>query len=136
MSEQKEIGARARLQNAEEASTRPGSALRLDAFLKSFERKAKLSRKDRLRIVEQALLLLNMNYVHLPLKRAMHAVDPIQRLKLMRFRLLEMKESEFAERPAIPSADAGDICVHARFAHNVPAAGALQRSYRLSAFSD
>jgi len=47
-----------------------------------------------LRIVEQALLLLNMNYVHLPLKRAMHAVDPIQRLKLLRFRLLEMKDSE------------------------------------------
>jgi C-terminal processing protease CtpA/Prc len=68
--------------------------MRLSAFLKSFERKAKLSRKDRLRIVEQALLLLNMNYVHLPLKRAMHAVDPIQRLKLLRFRLLEMKESQ------------------------------------------
>ncbi|HKA22399.1 MAG TPA: S41 family peptidase [Blastocatellia bacterium] len=94
MSEQKEVGARALLQNAEEATSRPGSALRLSAFLKSFERKAKLSRKDRLRIVEQALLLLNMNYVHLPLKRAMHAVDPIQRLKLLRFRLLEMKESE------------------------------------------
>jgi len=94
MSEQKEVGARALLQNAEEATSRPGSAMRLAAFLKSFERKAKLSRKDRLRIVEQALLLLNMNYVHLPLKRAMHAVDPIQRLKLLRFRLLEMKESE------------------------------------------
>jgi len=94
MTEQKEVGARALLQNAEEATSRPGSAVRLAAFLKSFERKAKLSRKDRLRIVEQALLLLNMNYVHLPLKRAMHAVDPIQRLKLLRFRLLEMKESE------------------------------------------
>ena len=35
-----------------------------------------------------------MNYVHLPLKRALHAVDPIQRLKLLRFRLLEMKDSE------------------------------------------
>src|SRR5215510_8816418 len=94
MSEQKEVGARALLQNAEEATSRPGSALRLAAFLKSFERKAKLSRKDRLRIVEQALLLLNMNYVHLPLKRAMHAVDPIQRLKLLKFRLLEAKESQ------------------------------------------
>jgi C-terminal processing protease CtpA/Prc len=94
MSEVKEVGARERLQKAEEASSGPGSTMRLAAFLKSFERKAKLSRKDRLRIVEQALLLLNMNYVHLPLKRAMHAVDPIQRLKLLRFRLLEMKESE------------------------------------------
>jgi Peptidase family S41 len=94
MSEQDDVGSRARLKRAEEASRRPGSAMRLSAFLKSFERKAKLSRKDRLRIVEQALLLLNMNYVHLPLKRAMHAVDPIQRLKLLRFRLLEMKESQ------------------------------------------
>src|SRR5215471_1771576 len=94
MSEQTEVGARARLLNAEEASRRPGSTMRLAAFTQSFERKAKLSRKDRLRIVEQALLLLNMNYVHLPLKRAMHAVDPIQRLKLLRFRLQEMKESD------------------------------------------
>src|SRR4030095_15592055 len=94
MSEQDDVGSRARLKRAEEASNRPGSAMRLAAFLKSFERKARLSRKDRLRIVEQALLLLNMNYVHLPLKRAMHAVDPLQRLRLLKFRLMEMKESE------------------------------------------
>src|SRR5467141_81129 len=90
-----EIGARARLKDAEDAVRRqPAAAMRLSSFLRAFERKGKLSRKDRLRIVEQSLLLLNMNYVHLPLKRAMHAVDPIQRLKLLRFRLLEMKECE------------------------------------------
>lgn len=96
MPEQKEeIGARARLKEAEDAvRSQPAAAMRLSTFLRAFERKGKLSRKDRLRIVEQSLLLLNMNYVHLPLKRAMHAVDPIQRLKLLRFRLLEMKESE------------------------------------------
>ena len=89
-------GARARLKEAEEAAkSQPAAAtMRLSTFLKTVEKKRRLSRKDRLRIVEQALLLLNMNYVHLPLKRAMHAVDPIQRLKLLRFRLLEMKESE------------------------------------------
>ncbi|MEK6303978.1 MAG: S41 family peptidase [Acidobacteriota bacterium] len=90
-----ETGARARLREAEDAVRgRPAAAMRLSTFLQSVEKRRRLSRKDRLRIVEQALLLLNMNYVHLPLKRAMHAVDPIQRLKLLRFRLLEMKESQ------------------------------------------
>ena len=38
-------------------------------------------------IVEQALVLLEQNYVHLPLKVAMHAVNPVQRLRLLRARL-------------------------------------------------
>jgi len=89
------IGARGKLEKAAGLfRNRPASVMKLATFLKASEKKHLLSRKDRLRIVEQALLLLNMNYVHLPLKRAMHAVDPIQRLKLLRFRLLEMKESE------------------------------------------
>ena len=65
----------------------------LAKFLKSIERHCSLSRRDRLRIVDQALLLLEMNYVHLPLKQAMHAINPIQRLKLLKFRL-ETKGSE------------------------------------------
>ena len=89
-----EVGARAKLQEmADAAKSGPLKIVWLSDFLKSCEKKAKLSRRDRLRIVEQALLLLEMNYVHLPLKRAMHAIDPIQRLKLLRFRLLEMKKS-------------------------------------------
>ena len=59
----------------------------LAKFLRRVERKSNLSRRERLRIIDQALLLLEMNYVHLPLKRAMHAIDPIQRLKLLKFRL-------------------------------------------------
>src|SRR6266404_8682044 len=87
---ERETGARARLQEVESsAGTMP-----LSQFLKTTNRKYKLSRRDRLRIVQQALLLLEMNYVHLPLKRAMHAIDPIQRLRLLKFRLLEMKESD------------------------------------------
>lgn len=90
-----QIGARARLTKAAEAARSvPGSAMTLSSFLKGAEKTRSLSRRDRQRIVEQALLLLNMNYVHLPLKRAMHGIDPIQRLKLLRFRLLGMKESE------------------------------------------
>lgn len=95
MPEKEKVGARAKLREAEEAAGgRSGVALRLSSFLENLEIKERFSRTDRLRIVDQALLLLEMNYVHLPLKRAMHAIDPIQRLKLLKFRLSEMKQSE------------------------------------------
>jgi hypothetical protein len=42
---------------------------------------------ERRLLVEQALVLLEQNYVHLPLKAAMHAVNPVQRLRLLRVRL-------------------------------------------------
>jgi C-terminal processing protease CtpA/Prc len=51
--------------------------------------KGKLSLDERKTIVEQALTLLEDSYVHLPLKKAMHAADPIQRLKLLQHRLDE-----------------------------------------------
>ncbi|MFI5708716.1 S41 family peptidase [Kribbella sp. NPDC051620] len=38
-------------------------------------------------LVDQSLLLLEQNYVHLPLKVAMHAVNPLQRLRVMRARM-------------------------------------------------
>ncbi len=47
-----------------------------------------LTYEERLVLVEQALLLLEGNYVHLSLKTAMHAVNPVQRLRLLRARLL------------------------------------------------
>jgi hypothetical protein len=96
MSDKEEkTGARARLEEAEVALKRhPTKLTRLSDFLDSFEKTSRLTKEDRLRIIEQALLLLEMNYVHLPLKRAMHAIDPIQRLKLLKFRLTEMEESE------------------------------------------
>ena len=46
-----------------------------------------LTLDERRLLVEQALLLLDQNYVHLPLKAAMHAVNPVQRLRLLRVRL-------------------------------------------------
>src|SRR5882724_12246175 len=52
---------------------RGGKVMLLARFLKSAEQKSRLSRRERLRIIEQTLLLLEMNYVHLPLKQAMHA---------------------------------------------------------------
>ncbi|MFI6833569.1 S41 family peptidase [Kribbella sp. NPDC050241] len=46
-----------------------------------------LTLAQRTQLVEQALLLLEQNYVHLPLKVAMHAVNPLQRLRVMRARM-------------------------------------------------
>ncbi len=46
-----------------------------------------LSALERLQLLEQALILIERNYVHLPLKQAMHATDPVQALKLLRYRV-------------------------------------------------
>lgn len=46
-----------------------------------------LTLSQRKLIVEQAIVLLEQNYVHLPLKVAMHAVNPLQRLRVLRARL-------------------------------------------------
>ncbi|HEX2413159.1 MAG TPA: S41 family peptidase [Solirubrobacteraceae bacterium] len=46
-----------------------------------------LTLDDRKRLVDQALVMMEQNYVHLPLKVAMHAVNPVQRLRLLRSRL-------------------------------------------------
>jgi hypothetical protein len=80
-----------RLELLEIAGARKGrrKERELATFLDSAERRAGLTRPERLRIVEQALLLMEMNYVHLPMKRAIHAIDPIQQLRLLRFQLAE-----------------------------------------------
>ena len=87
------VGKRLELLQIGDAPKARGTARGLAAFLSSSERRAQLSRQERLRIVEQALLLMEMNYVHLPMKRAIHAVDPIQQLKLLRFQLAEWNEA-------------------------------------------
>lgn len=46
-----------------------------------------LTHAERMVIIDQALVLMEDNYVHLPLKAAMHAVDPVQRLRLLRARV-------------------------------------------------
>jgi hypothetical protein len=48
-----------------------------------------LSPDERELIVDQAIVLMEGFYVHLPLKKAMHAVDPVQRLRLLRKHLSE-----------------------------------------------
>ena len=56
-----------------------------------------LTPDDRKLLVRQALILIEQNYVHLPLKRAMHAIDPVQRLKLL---LQELERTPPAALPA------------------------------------
>ncbi|MCS3502858.1 C-terminal processing protease CtpA/Prc [Bradyrhizobium japonicum] len=55
----------------------------------------KLSPEERMSIVDQAILLLDGYYAHLQLKKAMHGIDPVQRLRLLR-RRLRRYESEIS----------------------------------------
>src|SRR3954464_3193929 len=52
-----------------------------------------LTYAERIVLVEQALQLLEGNYVHLSLKTAMHAVNPVQRLRLLRARLIRQDDA-------------------------------------------
>jgi hypothetical protein len=54
-----------------------------------------LSFEERELIIDQALIMIEDLYVHLPLKRAMHAIDPIQRLKLLKQRHRKLSERAF-----------------------------------------
>ncbi|NET34351.1 MAG: peptidase S41 [Cyanothece sp. SIO1E1] len=67
------------------------AATDLPTFLES---SGTLSLADRQRIVEQALVLLEGTYVHLPFKEAMHAIAPVQRLRLLQHRLSEMTAAQ------------------------------------------
>ena len=54
-----------------------------------------LTQNDMVGLINQALVLIDDLYAHLPLKRAMHAVDPVQRLKLLRRRIHGVSERSF-----------------------------------------
>ncbi|MCY9581389.1 S41 family peptidase [Paenibacillus alvei] len=54
-----------------------------------------LSLTERETIVDQALILIDFVYVHLPLKKAMYAVNPVQRLKILRRQLKNLSERVF-----------------------------------------
>jgi hypothetical protein len=78
-----------------EATPVPGS-VPLSEFMATV---VTLTLAERLVLVEQALVLLDGNYVHLPLESAMHAVNPVQRLRLLRARLLRQTDATMdAER--------------------------------------
>ena len=76
----------------------PNSQL-LSEFLRSV---TPLPGEARYRLVEQALVLVEGVYVHLRLKRAMHGIDPVQRLRLLYHRLETLSDTQFhAELGAI-----------------------------------
>jgi cytosine/adenosine deaminase-related metal-dependent hydrolase len=62
-----------------------------------------LTLDERLTLVDQAIVLLDQTYVHLPLKRSLHAVDPIQRLRLLRYRLSQQDEDSMGSEVAFHS---------------------------------
>ncbi|HEY8092248.1 MAG TPA: S41 family peptidase, partial [Acidimicrobiales bacterium] len=54
-----------------------------------------LTATQRATIVRQAMAMIDGLYVHLPLKRAMHATDPLQRLRLLAQHLPLLSERQF-----------------------------------------
>ena len=64
---------------------------RLPDFLRS-ERPARLTSAKRLLICDQAVLIIDQFYAHLPFKRARYAIDPVQRIRLLRARLDDIED--------------------------------------------
>jgi hypothetical protein len=56
-----------------------------------------LSLDDRRQLINQALVMIEQVYVHLPLKRAMHAIDPVQQLRLLLLRVASLSERAFQD---------------------------------------
>jgi C-terminal processing protease CtpA/Prc len=54
-----------------------------------------LSIDERRQVLKQAEVLIEGLYVHLPLKRAMHAIDPVQRMRLVDRRLEGLSDRAF-----------------------------------------
>jgi C-terminal processing protease CtpA/Prc len=68
------------------ATSEPCPTSSVKDFLASARSQA-LSSQDRVALVDQAIKLLGDFYVHLPLKRALYGVNPLERLRLLRQRL-------------------------------------------------
>src|SRR5215217_5123861 len=79
--------------------TNLGATITLQEFLATT---GGLTLEERQRIVDQALVLIEQFYAHLPLKRAMYAVDPIQRLKLLKYRLSTIPERRLPDEQQLP----------------------------------
>jgi hypothetical protein len=57
--------------------------------------KSQVKSSERALICDQAILVIDQFYAHLPFKRARYAIDPVQRLRLLRARLSQMSDLEF-----------------------------------------
>ncbi len=72
-----------------------GAVMPVPEFRTLAEQEPALTVEQRHTLVEQATILVSDLYAHLPLKRAMHAVDPVQRLRLLAHRLDGLTDREF-----------------------------------------
>ena len=74
------------------AGTSSGSTMTLADFRSTV---GTLTPAQRATVVRQATAMIDGLYVHLPLKRAMHATEPVQRLRLLAQRLPALSERQF-----------------------------------------
>ena len=72
-----------------------GAVRTIAEFREFVDNQPTLTISQRKLLVEQAMVLVRDLYVHLPLKQAMHAVDPVQRLRLLHSKLASLDEREF-----------------------------------------
>ena len=72
-----------------------GAIQSVETFRRTINAQVGLSTSQRRRLVEQAEVLIRDLYTHLPLKRAMHSIDPLQRLRLLKQRVTEPSITEF-----------------------------------------
>ena len=66
----------------------------LKDFLQEAEQH-KLTKRDKQLICDQAILIMEQFYAHLPFKRARYAADPAQRLRLLRNEITNLSEQQF-----------------------------------------
>jgi hypothetical protein len=72
-----------------------------------------LTDEERECIIDQALLMLEQVFAHLPLKRALHGTEPIQRLRLLRLRHHGLDERTFQSQMIDIFTDLRDL--HTRY---------------------
>ena len=94
-----------------------------------------LTLDERRLIVRQAQLMIEQLYVHLPLKRAMHAVDPVQRLRLLDRRLASYSDRRFHDE--MISIFVGLRDLHTNYILPAPYAGRIAAlPFRIEAFGE
>jgi hypothetical protein len=90
----------------------------LAEFLRTID---ELSPAERKEIIGRGITLIGQVYVHLQLKRAMHAVDPLQRLRLLQQRIGSVTDREFHREMASIFNSLHDL--HTRYIFPVPYQG-------------
>ena len=72
-----------------------GAIRSVQSFRDTINAQTGLNPTQRLQLIEQARVLLGGLYAHMPLKRAMHSIDPLQRLRLLEQRVTQTTITEF-----------------------------------------